>query len=232
MFSCRKDNGPDYVAAAPYLRCYEGKMVGIAAALLAIYVIPFPLVSFHRFYQARENRNSNLFASLWEGNKFWWWVPIVLDGRRVLIAVVTSQLTSVTTALVPTVTFVLLANLITLLVTRPYKIQREKVLDASAVTIASIFLSLFTIPETSQAIIQRFANIFKVVAVVIATVTLFSKNRIIRKAVQRVTTVVSNFSLYSAPSEEIPIVEMDSDPALKIESPKETTETKMSNNPR
>lgn len=123
MFSCRKDNGPDYVAAAPYLRCYEGKMVGIAAALLAIYVIPFPLVSFHRFYQARENRNSNLFASLWEGNKFWWWVPIVLDGRRVLIAVVTSQLTSVTTALVPTVTFVLLANLITLLVTRPYKIQ-------------------------------------------------------------------------------------------------------------
>lgn len=69
---------------------------------------------------------------------------------------------------------------------------------------------------------------------VIATVTLFSKNRIIRKAVQRVTTVVSNFSFYSAPAqeaEEIPIVEMDSDPALKIESPKETAETKMSNDP-
>jgi len=154
----------------------------------------------------------------------------VLDGRRVLIAVVTSQLTSVTTALVPTVTFVLLANLIILLVTRPYKIQRENVLDASAVTIASIIFSLITIPETSQAIIQGFANLFKVVAAVIAAVTLFSKNRIIRKAVQRVTIVVSNFSFYSAPAqeaEEIPIVEMDFDPALKIESPKETAETQM-----
>jgi len=186
-FNCRKDNGPDYVLAAPYIECHRPMMVLIASITVATFAAPFPLLSFWRFYRARKDNGSDLFASLREGNKLWWWVPLVLNGRRVLIAVVISLTPSGSTALIPTVSSVLLANLILLLVAKPYKIRNENVLDAGAVTIASVLFSLISVNSIETSVIQGLATFFKAVALLIASVVLFSTSRIVRQFVGKFT---------------------------------------------
>ena len=166
-------------------------MVIVSSILLVVFVVPFPLASFRRFYRVSRNRavkeNSAILSALRAGRELWWWIPVVLDGRRVLIAVFVSLLPWQSLAQVPTVSLVLLANLIGLMMFRPYSATWENWLDGIAVTVSSI---LFTLVSVAPSVIQIIATIFKISAIlVVVWLFLYKKCECLR-------LIVSRFALF------------------------------------
>ena len=91
-FNCRKDNGPDYMTSAPYLECHQSDRLTVSILLVLAFVVPFPLVSIWRFHRAKKANDKHLLGLLREPERMWWWVPVVMDGRRLVIAMLVSLL--------------------------------------------------------------------------------------------------------------------------------------------
>jgi len=222
-FNCRTDNGPPYVLAAPYLLCHRDDMVLASALLLSVFVIPFPLVSLWRHHRALHRDDKHLLGSLRDPAKHWWWIPVVLDGRRLVIAMLVALLPWQSAWLAPPVFLVLLSMLIAVLVLRPYYLNWENNLETCSLAAASIIYSAILQGDRSYSLatlVSAVSIICKIVAFAVILLTFFSKVRLCRRVYERVR---STQSLSTEPSSlvvasSVPDVEMETNPAFSGET--------------
>lgn len=137
---------------APYILCggeEHIEMKKIAFALLFLFVIPLPILSFVRYYRAHKRDSKELLSTIKDPH-LWWWNPVVMNGRRLVIALLVGLLPWQNAWLSPMVTLLLLGILLAVMSLHPYKNRWDNVLESSSMTTAILLFTANLAESTSN----------------------------------------------------------------------------------